>query len=276
MNIESTARMHGKYMQTHRTGAIALLAFLLLPLLSQAQGRGSDALLHEPVTRYQWVGAGIGYGYWDSEAQFGISENGLPCSFFTDGEGSGLIVEVKGIFYPLQNTWFMVSPRVHYESRASTFITQLAGEPVRIDDGSRVILDSEAQVDGEFGTMTFDLMVGLEIAETGFYFSGGGSAGLLLGGTFDYTERLLTDGFTFSANGDTEQQLISAREFDNYGTMVADIRGSLGYIYKLSDQFALNLEGTYSLPLLSAFNEPDLLKQQGIFGTLSVLYNIGD
>lgn len=249
---------------------------LLLPLLLSAQGRGSDALLHEPVYRYQWVGAGIGYGHWMSEAQFGISENGLPCSFFTDGEGSGLIVEAKGIFYPLQNTWFMVSPRVHYESRASTFITPLPGEPVRIDDGSRVILSQEAQVDGEFGTVTFDLMTGVEFFETGLYLAAGGSIGLLLGGQYDYTERLLTDGFTFAGSGGTEQTLISGRDFENYGSMVADLRGSIGYIYRLSDQFALNLEGSFSYPLMSAFNEPDLLKQQGIYGTFSVLYNIGD
>ncbi len=249
---------------------------LLLPLLLSAQGRGSDALLHDPVYRYQWVGAGLGYGHWTSEAEFGITENGLPCSFFTDGEGNGLLLEVKGIFYPLQNTWFMVSPRVHYESRASTFITPLPGEPVRIDDGSRVILSQEAQVDGEFGTVTFDLMTGVEFFETGLYIAAGGSVGLLLGGEYDYTERLLTDGFTFAGSGGTEQTLISGRDFENYGSMVADLRGSIGYIYRLSDQFGLNLEGSYSYPLMSAFNEPDLLKQQGIYGTLSILYNIGD
>jgi len=166
---------------------ITILALLLFPLLLGAQGSGSDALLHAPVYRYQYVGGGIGYGYWKSEASFGVTENGLPCAIFGDGEGNGLILEAKGIFYPLQNTWFMLSPRVRYESRASTFITPLPGEPVRIDDGSRIILEQEAQVDAEFGTLTFDLMVGAEIAETGAYVSLGVSGGLLLGGLYDYS-----------------------------------------------------------------------------------------
>lgn len=256
--------------------AIATSFLLFVPLLLGAQGRGGDALLHAPVHRYQYVGGGAGYGYWKSDASFGVTENGLPCAMFSDGEGTGLILEAKGIFYPLQNTWTFISPRLRFESRGSTFITPLPGEPVRIDDGSRVILEQEAQVDGDFGTLTLDLMFGLEIAETGLYGAVGGSGGLLLGGVYDYTERLLSEGFVFSGSGETEQQLLNARAFENYGTVVADLRGSLGYIYRLNDQFALNLEGSYSYPLLSAFNEPDMLKQQGIFGTLALLYNLGD
>ena len=259
-----------------RLFAIAATMTLFLPLLLGAQGWGGDALLHAPVYRFQYVGGGGGYGYWKSDAAFGVTENGLPCATFSDGEGSGLILEAKGIFYPLQNTWTFISPRVRYESRASTFITPLPGEPVRIDDGSRVILEQEAQVDADFGTLTLDLMFGVEIAETGFYGAVGGSGGLLLGGVYDYTERLLTEGFVFSGSGETEQQLLDARAFENYGSFVADLRGSLGYIYRLNDQFALNLEGSYSYPLISAFNDPDMLKQQGILGTLTLLYNIGD
>lgn len=259
-----------------RTAISILLPLLLAPLVLAGQGRGSDALLHAPVYRYQYVGGGIGYGYWKSDASFGVTENGLPCALFSDGEGDGLIVEAKGIFYPLQNTWLLVSPRLRWESRASTFITPLPGEPVRIDDGSRIILEQEAQVDADLGTLTLDLMVGVEIAETGFYIAAGGSGGLLLGGTYDYTERLLTEGFVFSGTGETEQQLLEARAFENYGSIVADLRGSLGYLWRIDDRFALNIDAGYSYPLISAFDDPDMLKQQGILGTLSLLYNIGD
>ena len=272
--------MKHERLQTMRGLPLLLVAAaLLLPLVPDragAQGRTSDALLHDPLIRYQYVGLAVGYGYWKSDAQFGVSENGLPCSNFVDGEGGGLLVQAKGIFYPLRSTWFFVSPRLQYEVRASTFITPLPGEPVRIDGGQRVILEQEAQVDADFATLTFDLMVGLEIAETGFYVAGGGSGGLLLGGQYDYTERLLSDGRTCAGSGETEQQLLSGRDFENYGSFVADLRGSLGYMYRISDDFALNIEGIYSYPLLSAFDEPDLLKQQGVMGVVGVLLNIGD
>lgn len=271
--------------QTKREGRVPVRRDLLIVILLLAvasvpelygQGRSSDALLHDPMIRYQYVGLGVGYGYWASDARFGVTENGLPCANFTDGEGGGLLLQAKAILYPIRSTWFFVSPRLQYENRASTFITPLPGEPVRIDGGERIILEQEAQVDGAFSTLTLDLMLGLEIANSGFYIAAGGSAGLLLDGTYDYTERLLTEGFTFTGSGETEQQLLSAREFESYGTVVADLRGSLGYMYRVSDAVALNIEGTYSYPLLSAFNEPDELKQQGVMGVVGVLFNVGD
>ena len=258
---------------------LLLLAAIVLPAsagMVSAQGRSSDALLHDPLIRYQYVGLSVGYGYWKSDAQFGVSEHSLPCATFYDGDGGGLLLQAKGMFYPLRSTWLFVSPRIQYESRASTFITPLPGEPVRVDGGERVILEQEAQVDADFATLTFDLLVGVEIAETGFYLAAGGSGGLLLNGQYDYTERLLTPGFTFAGSGETEQQLLNGRDFENYGSFVADVRGSIGYMYRVSDALALNIEGIYSYPLVSAFNEPDLLKQQGVMGLVGVLLNVGD
>ena len=260
-----------------RGGMLIALSLLLASPLLKAQGRESDALLHEPVVRYQYIGGGAGYGYWKSEASFGVTDNSLPCAFFSDGEGDGLIIEAKAILYPLQSTWFLFSPRLRYESRSSTFITPLPGEPIKGENNERVILQQEAQVDGDFGTLTLELMVGMEIAETGFYLSAGGAGGLLLDGFYNYTERLLSpQGFVYPATGTNEQQLLGGRKFDNFGTLVFDLRGSMGYMYRLNDNIAFNIEGVYSYPLTSAFNAPDLLKQQGIFGTLGVLYNFGD
>ena len=263
--------------QIARNGILVAFALLLSAQLMQGQGRGGDALLHEPVIRYQYIGGGLGYGYWKSEASFGVADNNLPCAFFSDGEGKGLMAEAKAILYPLQSTWFILSPRLRYESRSSSFITPLAGEPIKGENNERIILQQEAQVDGDFGTLALELMVGAEIAETGFYITAGGAGGLLVDGIYNYTERLLSpQGYVYAGTGTNEQQLVGGRSFDNFGTLVFDLRGSMGYMYRLSDQFALNIEGVYSYPLTSAFNSPDLLKQQGIFGTLGLLYNFGD
>ena len=227
-----------------RFGFHATLLLLALSPVLKGQGRGSDALLHEPVVRYQYIGGGFGYGYWKSDASFGVTDNSLPCAFFSDGEGDGVVAEAKAILYPLQSTWFILSPRLRYESRSSTFITPLAGEPIKGENNERVILQQEAQVDGDFGTLTLEVMVGLEIAETGFYVSGGASGGLLIDGFYNYTERLLSpQGFVYAGTGTNEQQLLGGRKFDNFGTLVFDLRGSLGYMYRLSDMFSLNIEG---------------------------------
>ena len=258
-------------------GLLVSFSVLFSSATLQAQGRGGDALLHEAIVRYQYVGGGIGYGYWKSDANFGVSDHSLPCATFTDGEGHGIIVEAKSILYPLQNTWFLVSPRLRYESRSSAFITPLPGEPVKGENNERVILQQEAQVDGDFGTLALELMVGAEIAGTGLYVTAGGAGGLLLDGFYNYTERLLSpEGFVYAGTGTNEQQLLGGSKFETYNKFVFDVRGSLGYMYRISDQFAFNIETVYSYPLTSAFDAPDLLKQQGVFGTLGLLYNFGD
>lgn len=257
--------------------AAVVLAFALPNLSLRAQGSGDDALLHDYTERFQYVGAGAGYSYWKDEADFGVTDNTIPCSRFADGEGSGPVFELKGMFYPLRNTWFLLSPRIRYEARSGTFISPLPGEPVKGESRETVILQQEGQVDATLSTISGEVMVGVEFAETGLYAVAGGSAGLLLDGVYDYTERLLApQGFVYAATGTNEQQLLDGREFETFNSYVLDVRGGLGYMYRINDFFALNVETLYSYPLTSVFGAPDMLKQQGFIGTLSLLYNIGD
>lgn len=266
-----------------RTIARSMLAAALLAVAAGggtplcAQGDGGDALLHDYTERFQYVGAGAGYGYWKDEADFGVTDNMIPCSRFTDGDGSGPVFELKGIFYPMRNTWFIVSPRIRYEARSGTFISPLPGEPVKGENSETVILQQEGQVDATMSTVSGELMLGVEFAETGLYAVAGGSGGLLLDGVYDYTERLLSpQGFVYAATETNEQQLLGGREFENFSSYVLDLRGGIGYMYRVNDFWAVNVEALYSYPLTSVFESPDLLKQQGIIGTLSILYNIGD
>lgn len=257
--------------------ALSLVVFLFPERDLSAQGRGSDALLHDYTERPQWIGGGLGYGFWQNEANFGITDRELPCAFFTDGDGSGLVVEIKSIMYPFQNRWFIVSPRIRYEARSGSFISPLAGEPVKGENNETVILEQEAQVDATLGTLSGDLMVGVEFFETGIYLMGGGSFGLLTGGKYDYTERLLSPaGFVFAGSGTNEQQLLGGSKFDNFGSSVFDVRGALGYVHEIGDWWAVNVEAVYSHPMKSVLEDPELLKQQGIMGTVSILYNFGD
>jgi len=242
-----------------------------------AQGSWGDALLHDYTERPQWIGAGLGFGYWIDDALFGVSDQALPCAVFSDGNGGGLLFEVKSIMYPFHNNWFIFSPRLRYEARSGTFITPLAGEPAKGENNETVILEQEAQVDATLGTVSLELMAGVEFFESGFYAVGGGEGGLLLSGKFDYTERLLSpQGFVYAATETNEQKLVGGRKFENFGSFVADLRGGLGYIHELGDSWALNAEFLYSYPVISALKDPDKLNQQGIMGTVSVLYNFGD
>lgn len=270
--------MKAKITMIARSMLAAVVLASALPSSSlRAQGSGDDALLHDYTERFQYVGAGAGYSYWKNEADFGVTDNTIPCSRFTDGEGSGPVFEVRGIFYPLRNTWFLVSPRIRYEARSGTFISPLPGEPVKGENSETVILQHEGQVDATMSTVSGEIMVGVEVAETGLYAVVGGAGGLLLDGVYDYTERLLApQGFVYAATGTNEQQLLGGRKFETFNSYVLDARGGIGYMYRINDFFALNVEALYSYPLTSVFEAPDKLKQQGFIGTLSLLYNIGD
>lgn len=268
-----------------RTIARSMLAAVVLALPLSilphgklcAQGDGGDALLHDYTERFQYVGGGVGYSYWQNEADFGVTDRTIPCSRFTDGDGGGPVFELKAMLYPFHNTWFIFSPRIRYEARSGTFISPLPGEPVKGENSETVILQQEGQVDATLSTVSGELMVAVEFAETGFYVVAGGAGGLLLDGVYDYTERLLApQGFVYAATETNEQQLLGGRQFDNFSSYVLDLRGGLGYMYRLNDFFALNVEALYSYPLTSVFEAPDVLKQQGVISTLSLLYNIGD
>ncbi len=171
----------------------------------------------------------------------------------------------------------MFSPRIRYEARSNAFITPLAREPVKGENNETVLLEQEAQVDATLGTLSLDLMLGIEFFETGVYVVAGGSGGLLTGGQYDYTERLLNPpGFVYAGSGTNEQQLLGGSKFENFGSFVVDLRGGLGYIHEINDRWGVSAEALYSYPVTSAFEDPDMLKQQGIMGTISVLYNIGE
>ena len=260
------------------SGLALCVVLLFLPENTlNAQGRGGDALLHDYTERPQWVGGGLGYGYWKSDADFGVTDHSLPCALFSDGDGSGFVLELKTIMYPFQNTWFIVSPRIRYAARAGTFITPLAREPVKGENNETVLLEQEAQVDATLGTLSLDLMLGAEFFGTGVYALAGGSGGLLTGGKYDYTERILNpQGFVFAGTGTNEQQLLGGNNFDNFGSFVVDLRGGLGYLHEIGDWWAVNVEAVYSYPVTSVLEEPDMLKQQGVMGTVSLLYNFGD
>lgn len=257
-----------------RCGATLVLACVLVVAAQAQGGRRTDVLLYQRPILPLFVGIEGGYGRWTNEASFTVSDSKLPCALFTDGEGSGPLGGVKAVIY--FNRWFFFSPRARYETRSGTFLTPLPDEPVRDETNAIVQLSQEAQVDATMATFTFDPLVGIEIARTGFYLCGGPSVSLLLDGTYDYTERIKSPSrFTYVATGTTEQSLVAGRSFENYQQLAFDLRGGTGFILRLG-KFGLNPEVFYSFPLTSALNSPDKMKQTGVVGTFSILYNLGE
>ncbi|MBX7216194.1 MAG: outer membrane beta-barrel protein [Candidatus Kapabacteria bacterium] len=257
-----------------RCVATFLLA-LVLAVAAQAQGgRRTDILLYQRPILPLFVGIEGGYGQWTNEASFTVTDSKLPCALFTNGEGAGPVGGVKGMLY--FNRWFFFSPRIRYETRSGTFLTPLPDEPVRDEANAIVQLSQEAQVDATMATFTFDPLVGIEIARTGLYLCGGPSASLLLDGSYDYTERIKSPSrFTYVATGTTEQGLVDGASFQQYQQFAFDLRGGAGFILRIG-KFGLNPEVFYSFPLTSALASPDKLKQTGIVGTFSILYNLGE
>lgn len=276
--------MNNRPVTNHRRGSVRLLLAVLLPLVAGsaadvfAQGSWRDPLLHEFTPRRQWVGGEGGYGFWKSEAQFGVTDRELPCSWFTDGEGDGPAFGVRAFIYPFPNNdWVFGTARVRHESRKSTFITRLEDEPIQGELSDSVVLQHEAQVDAHMAAINLELMVGLDFFGTGLYIAGGISGGLLLDGTYDYTERILApQELVYSATGTNEQQLRTGPKFEGYSAFTVDARGGAGYILRIGDRFGVGIEGLYSYPLTSLLKAPEEIKQQGVIGTLSILYNYGD
>ncbi|MCC7439684.1 MAG: outer membrane beta-barrel protein [Armatimonadetes bacterium] len=257
-----------------RCAAVLAVACVVVVAAHAQGGRRTDVLLYQRPILPLFIGIEGGYGQWTNEASFTVSDSKLPCALFTNGEGAGPLGGVKGMLY--FNRWFFFTPRIRYETRSGEFFTGLPDEPVRDETNAIVQLSQEAQVDATMATFTFDPLVGVEIARTGLYLCGGPSASLLLDGNYDYTERIKSPSrFTYVATGTTEQSLVTGRSFQNYARVAFDIRGGAGFILRVG-KFGLNPEIFYSLPLTSALTSPDKLKQTGIVGTFSILYNLGE
>jgi hypothetical protein len=256
------------------TGILALVAAVCWTQPVAAQGDMDDPFLNPQLALPMYVGLDLGYTFWDNDASFIVSDQTLPCATFTNGDGKGPIVGAKGFLY--LNTWLMFSPRFHYEGRRSTFITPLAIEPTRDISNNVVMIEQEAQADVEMSSLTLDLRMGIEFAESGFYVAVGGAANLLLNGTYDYTERLLSPaGIVYEQNLSTEQLLADGWALENYQSFSIEARGGVGYLFAFG-KFALNPEVYYSFPITSALSDPDRMKQSGLAGSVGFLLNIGE
>jgi hypothetical protein len=267
---------------TSRVRAGRLARFLSIPFLLAAAstalmaqgGRGSDNVLYPQPILPSYVGVDAGYIWWSSKASFGVGDGDLPCAIFGDGKGSGVTVGARLLHNV--GTWFMLTPRIRYESRSSTFVTQLADEPIRDAGTGTSYLKQEAQADAHIGAFSADLMVGFTIPKTGVYLALGPSVSLVTGGTYDYTERINGPaGYVYSDNGGTEHMLAEGRSFERFKSVALSARAGLGYVYDLGD-LALNPEVLYSLPLSSSLDTPDELKQSGVMAMIGVLFYIGE
>lgn len=238
-----------------------------------AQGDLDDIFLSPQLALPQLIGIDGGYTQWSYDGEFYVSDRTLPCATFTTGDGGGPDVGVRALFYI--NTWLFASPRVRLESRNGRFVAPLAGEPARDASNNQTTLEQEAQADVALSSLTLDLRIGAEFAETGLYVAAGAAAGMLIGGTYDYSERLLApSGFVYARTRSTEQQLASDRALDNKEAFVVEARGGVGYILFLGT-IALNPEVYYSLPLTSALASPERLTASGFGGSIGILFNFG-
>jgi hypothetical protein len=237
-------------------------------------GRATDNVLFpQPDPIPLLVGPEIGYGWWDNKGGFTVADGNMACTAFQDGKGKGVTVGAKALIY--LNSWFFISPRVRYEARSGTFKTDLPGEPVRDASDSIVTLHEEGSVDATFAAATLDGTIGVEFFRTGIYIFGGGSASLLLDGFYNYSTRVVGPAdFTYNDTRGTEHTLVTGRSFASYRKTAFDLRGGLGYLFRIN-RLAINPEIFYSSPLTSALAQPDELKQTGIVATFSIMYNIG-
>lgn len=254
-----------------------LAALLLLPTALCAQGGSkSDRVLYPlPPPIPLLIGIEGGYGSWDNKGFFSVGDGGFSsCATFGDGKGKGVTFGVKSMLY--LNTWFFISPRVRYEPRSGRFLTTVPGDPVRGENDSITMIKEEAQADATFGAAVFDLTIGVEFFRTGIYVFGGGSGGVLLDGFYDYRQRIVSPtNFVYSDTRTTEKLLVKGRSFPTYQKTTMDLRGGLGYIFRIG-KVALNPEVFYSKPMTDVFGAPESMKQTGMLGTFSIMYNLGD
>jgi hypothetical protein len=252
----------------------AILLAMIAPMatLHAQWGRSGDNILYPQNNLPFFIGPEVGWGLWSHKADFGVGDSQLPCTIFSDGKGSGLTAGLRAMLY--LSDWLVLTPRVRYESRPGTFTKTLPDQPIRDESNDPAMLSQEAESQVESSSLTLDLMVGVDIGSTGFYVMGGLGSGLMMQGTFDYTERITAPAdMVYDDTGTNEHLLVQEQKFQNYESPAFALRGGAGYLLKLG-QWGLNPEVFYSLPLTSALGAPDELKQSGIVVSMGILLNL--
>lgn len=254
--------------------ALLLASHLAGPSALAQGGRPTDGVLYpQPDPLLMYVGLEAGYGWWDNKGSFTVSDGSQTCTAFEDGKGKGFTFGAKAMLY--LNSWLFVSPRVRYEPRSGSFMTTLPGEPIRGANDSITTINEDGIVDATFAAATLDVTLGVEFFRTGIYLFGGASGSMLLDGFYDYSTKVTSPSeFIYTDNGGKQHKLVSARSFEGYQSTAFDLRGGLGYLFRI-DRLAINPEVFYSSPLTSALAQPDEMKQTGIVATLGIMYNIG-
>jgi len=259
-----------------RRRLFSALPILLLAMASASGqgGRSEDNVLFPhpiPIPR-MLIGPDAGWGYWMNMGRFGVTDRNLPCATFTDGNGHGPTVGARAIVH-LTHSLF-VSPRLRYELRPGNFATPLAGEPIRNQANEVVTMEQEAEAKGGFGVVSFDAMAGLHPFGGGLYVTGGGSAGLILSASFDYTERILAPvGVVYDDTRKTTHTPGPDREFENAASFSLALRGGIGYLHRMG-RFTLNPEFFYSRSLTPLLNDPDSMDQQGFVAVIGLLWEL--
>lgn len=263
-----------------RGGARIVLATLVLVLVcigdARAQGGAkNDNVLYphpEPIPLY--VGPEAGIGNWTHKGGFTVPDGPFSCAAFNDGSGRGITLGLKSFIY--LNRWFFISPRLRREPRPAQFTTDLEGEPVRLPNDSIAILPERGTVDASFGAVTLDVTVGVEFFKTGLYLFGGAGGSYLMDGVYDYSEEIVAPSpFVYSDLGRTSHTLVSGRSFPTYQKTSFDLRGGAGFILRIG-RLAFNPEVFLTRPMTAVMASPDEIRQQGIIGTFSIMYNLGN
>jgi len=254
--------------------ALPLLPACLVVLAAQTGGgRPEDNVLFpQPDPLPIFVGVEGGYGWWGGNASFTVNDISVPCVSFSVGDGQGPVFAAKGIYTLRPHILFI--PRIRYEVRNSSYRTLLAEEPTRNHADSIVMLRQEAQVDASLAALVGEIGAGWEILGTGAYLFGGVGYNIQLGGSYDYSERILgPDGIRYSDSRSTEHTLLTAIPFSTYESNSFDLRVGAGWMWEVGPVW-INPEFTYRHPLTSSLAAPEEMKQRGITVTLGVLYRI--
>ncbi len=254
--------------------ALALIPALHPSALAQGGTKYDNVLYPKPIPIPLWAGFEGGYGRWSDKGSFSISDGATTCASFNDGVGYGITAGAKAMIY--FNRWIFLSPRIRYEPRPVTFTTSLPGTPVRGANDSIITLQEEGYVDARFAALTGELTVGVELFGTGLYLIGGGGASYMLGGRYDYSEQIIgPQPYTYNDTRSAGHELLSDVPFSTYQGFAFDVRGGGGFLLRIG-RLAFNPEVIVNHPLTSILDRPEEMKQTGLLGTFSIMYNIGD
>jgi hypothetical protein len=218
-----------------------------------------------------YIGPFGGINYNIHSGEFVTTEGKLECCTFDNGSGIKPVVGIKAFIPIFQH--FTFSPRLAYEGRGGSFDKPQKTLPILGEDNQTEWWTFSSKLDVTLNTFDIDLFASYyyDFSNLRLYGVVGPSLAFLFSRNFSATESIVSPSGVKYLDGTTSHKVFDSDTLDIVNTSIIQLRIGAGASFNVWNNFYLNPEILYGLPLNKISKEKDW-KAGSVQFTIGILY----